>query len=370
MNSRLLVTLLLALALEGCTSQSADAEETNLDPGLQSVATSLAQAADKGGSGVVRITHRGKLLYENGFGSAACTHSEPVTTDHIFMIGSITKEYTRLLGFVLEEQGVISLDDAVADLLPDFRGPIGRVTVRQLMDHTGGLPDLIDRDGNPVAYTIEYDYEPLSRDELIRRAQQVELLWEPGENEQYSNLGYQMLAAIYEVATGDTYPELLQQHVFEPAGITSTGFWFTDIEDRKFADGCRPGDVRWGNPIDDAMWGDGGPSWNLIGAGGLLSTAEGLNQFFEGIRNNAYFDTDEQLETYKSSRMVFSESRQQRMMGPAGSNGIFNAVAVWLDRDEFNVVLLTNRADHPAEGGLIQEIFRAFPAEHFDGHGE
>jgi CubicO group peptidase (beta-lactamase class C family) len=281
------------------------------------------------------------------------------------MIGSITKEFTHVLGFVLEEKDVFSLDDTVSQVLTDFRGPIGRVTLQQLMDHTGGLPDIIDRSGGPIAYSVEYDYESVSRDELVDRAELAELISEPGHSEEYSNLGYQLLAAIYEVATGETYPDLLRRHVYGPAGINDTDFWFSDTEQRSFANGCRANNVHWGNPVGDKMWGESGPSWNLIGAGGLLSTAESLGRFFEGIGSGVYFDDPEQLEKYKSSRMVFSKSRQQRVMGPAGSNGIFNAVAYWADGDRFNVILMTNRADYLAENGLFQDILRLFPADSF-----
>ena len=155
------------------------------------------------------------------------------------MIGSITKEFTRVLGFALEEEGVFHLDDKVSGILPDFSGPIGQATLRQLLDHTGGLPDIIDQNGKPVSYTVDYDYRPVSRRELIARAMLAELLAKPGDREQYSNLGYQLLAAIYEVATGDTYPDLLRRYVYGPAKMEDTGFWFPDSEQRSFADSGR-----------------------------------------------------------------------------------------------------------------------------------
>lgn len=332
---------------------------------VRKVSERLDSAADEGASGILRIKYRDTLLVESGFGSASCSAVEDVTPNHVFMIGSITKEFTRVLGFVLEEKGVFSLDDTVSEVLPNFTGAIGKVTLRQLMDHTGGLPDLVDGSGRPVAYTVEYDYEPVSRDNLIARAGLAELVTEPGESEHYSNLGYQLLAAIYELATDKAYPDLLRRYVYGPAKMNDTDFWFSDSSQRVFADGCRAKDRHWGNPIDDKMWNESGPSWNLMGAGGLLSTAESLGLFFEGIGDGVYFEDPAQLEKYKVSRMVNSRSRQQRVMGPAGSNGIFDAVAFWADDDRFSVILMTNRADHAAEAGLIQDILALFPAAIF-----
>lgn len=356
-----LLALCLALLLTSC----ADASETDTDTRLAKVSDRLAQAASDGASGILRISLGGTVLLEEGFGSASCSEDEPVMPAHVFMIGSITKEFTRVLGFVLEEKDILSLDGTVSQILPEFHGPIGQVTLRQLLDHTGGLPNLIDQNGAPVSYTVEYDYKPVSRDELIARAEHAQLIAEPGVNEQYSNLGYQLLAALYEVAADETYPDLLRQFVYAPAQMQGTDFWFSDSQQRAFADGCLAGDEHWGNPIDENMWDEAGPSWNLIGAGGLLSTAESLGLFLEGIGSGVYFDDPVQLEKFKSSRLVFSDTRQQRVMGSGGSNGVFNAVAFWTDDDRFNVVLITNRADHMAEAGLIQDIVGFFPPESF-----
>jgi CubicO group peptidase (beta-lactamase class C family) len=356
-----LLSLCALFVADSRVAAANDAVSADLAAAIEKVSERLVVAAGEGASGVLRIHYGDAVLIESGFGSASCTTNEDVTSGHLFMIGSITKEFTRLLGYVLEEEGVLSLDSTVSDVLPGFRGPAGRVTLQQLMDHTGGLPDLVDRDGHAVRYTVEYDYEPVTRGELIARAGRAELLAEPGENEQYSNLGYQLLAAIYEVATGDTYPDLLRRYIYGPARMRDTDFRFPDSEQRAIADGCRADDEHWGNPIDDDMWGESGPSWNLMGAGGLLSTAESLGRFLEGIGDGVYFDDPAQLEKYKSSRMVFSKRRQQRVMGPAGSNGIFNAVAFWADDDRFAAILMTNRADHAAEDGLIQDILAYFP---------
>ena len=244
---------IVALLLCACAKPPADTAEPISDQRVALLREQLSAAAAEGASGVLRISHRGELLFEGGYGSASCAVDEPVTPAHVFMIGSITKELTRLLAYVLEEDGVLSLDDTVADHLSGFGGPIGGVTLRQLLDHTGGLPDLIDERGQAVPYTVEYDYIPVARDELIARAGLAELIFEPGHNEEYSNLGYQLLAAIYEIATGETFPNLLRRHVYEPAGMRNTGFWFTDEFPRTYADGCRENGVHWGNPVDDTM---------------------------------------------------------------------------------------------------------------------
>ena len=357
---RMLVAGCLTVGLMAC-SGAADVAAAAAEESIENrLVARIAQAERDGASGMLRIARDGRVVFQSGFGSASCRRHEPVTPAHLFMIGSITKEMTRVLGYILEEKGFLNLGMTVRDYVPDFSGDIGRVSIGQLLDHTGGLPDLIDASGQPVPYSIDYDYAPISRNELLDRAERTSLLFEPGSSEAYSNLGFQLLAAIYEVTTGISYAALLEQFIFEPAGMTDTGFWFNDNPARQFADGCLPGDQHWGNPIDDAMWDGNGPSWNLLGAGGLLSTAESLGRFFEALGKGDFFASAGQSEKYKESRMVYSDSREQRIMGPAGSNGIFNAVAFWADRSRFSVILMTNRADHQAEEGLVQDILGIF----------
>ncbi len=363
MRSRLGALIgLLALAVPAADAVPAD--EPAAFP-LEDVDGLLEAWEGKGASGVVYISRDGSTLYEKGFGSASCDAAEAVTPDHVFMIGSITKVLTGLLAYVLAERGVLDLSDPVGRYLPSLAagvgGELGAVTLQQLIDHTGGLPDLIDSQGRPVPYRVEYDYEPVSRDELVARASRAKLEFEPGSQTRYSNLGYQLLAAIFEVASGRSYEELLRQHVYEPAGMDATDFTFADARAMVFADGCLPGGRRWGNPVDDGMWGAEGPSWNLKGAGGLLSTARSLARLFDGIGDSVYFESQPAGEAYRSARLRYSERRHQNVMGPAGSNGIFNAVAVWLDGDRTSFVLLTNRADHQAENGMLRELLQLFP---------
>ena len=354
-----------AFLLAACIPISGEVDAAGESLYVARLAKRLSTAENDGASGILRVSSEGEVVFESGFGSASCSSVEQVTSSHVFMIGSITKEFTRVLGFVLEEKGYLSFGRTVKDYFPGFRGQIGRVTIGQLLHHTGGLPDLIDEAGEPVSYTVAYDYIPVDRDELLARVELAKLIFEPDEREEYSNLGFQLLAMVYEAVTDESYQDLLQHYVFEPAGMTGTSFWFEDNAKRTFADGCRAGSLRWGNPIDDTLWDSSGPSWNLIGAGGLLSTAESLSQFFDGIGDGVYFESPDQSEKYKADRMVYSESREQRVMGPAGSNGIFNAVAFWADRSKFNIVLMTNRADHLAEGGLFRDIIDIFPADYY-----
>lgn len=348
----ILVTTLLGAAVGGG------------DPIAESLESYFTQIEREGAAGVVLVAVGDDARYRRGFGSAECDGEPAMTADHLVMMGSITKELTQLLTYVLAEEEKLAFDDPIGKYFPRLPERVAAITVRQVVDHTAGLPDLVDADGHPVPYTVEYDYIPVSRDEMIARAGKTELLFEPGEREEYSNLGYNLLGALLEIAGGETYEELLATRIFEPAGMAHTGYFFPDWAELPFADGCRRG-ARWGSPLVDGMWGEGGPSWNLKAAGGLLTTVDDLARWL-GALGASRFLGPEMHRKYLDERLVHSKLFDQRVMGPAGSNGIFNAVAYWAESSDLRVVVVTTRSDFQAERERIARTVIRSAAEYVE----
>ena len=252
--------------------------------------------------------------------------------------------------------------DPIGKYFPTLPAAIASITVGQLVFHTAGLPDLIDAGGNPVPYSIEYDYVPVSRDEMLARTAKTRLIFSPGEREEYSNLGYNLLGALLEIASEETYEELLETRIFAPAEMTRTGYYFPDWKTLPFADGCRP-DSRWGSPLVDGMWTADGPSWNLKAAGGLLTTVDDLARWF-GALGAGRFLGPEMQSRYLDDRLVHSKLFDQRAMGPAGSNGIFNAVAYWAESSDLRVVVVTTHSGFQAERERIARTVIRTAAEY------
>jgi CubicO group peptidase (beta-lactamase class C family) len=317
------------------------------DPVAASLDVYLDRIASEGASGVALVAVGEEVKLRRGFGHADCAGEQVMTPDHLVLMGSITKELTQLLTYVLVEEEKLAFEDTIGSYFPTLPEPLAAITVRQLVDHTGGLPDLIDAEGEPVPYSVEYDYLPVTRDEMIARAGKSELLFAPGEREEYSNLGYGVLGALLEVASEENYETLLESRIFEPAGMSSTGYVFPDASSRPFAEGCR-GEVRWGSPLLDGMWGSEGPSWNLKAAGGLLTTVDDLSSWFSGLGAGLFLGEEMQAR-YLDERLAQSKLFEQRVMGPAGSNGIFNAVAYWAETSDLRVVVVTTNSTFQAE---------------------
>lgn len=170
----------------------------------------------------VSIVSAGRVCYSAGFGSAG--DSRPVTEETPFIIGSLSKSFTALAVMQLVEMGKLHLDDSVSVYLPWFQvaGSIaaGSITLRSLLNHTSGFSTydgrvlLSGRGGN----TLEQSVRDLAR---------VKLSSVPGVKYAYSNLNYLVLSLLIEVASGESYPDYIQRHIFDSLGMKQS---FTSYE--------------------------------------------------------------------------------------------------------------------------------------------
>ncbi len=170
----------------------------------------------------------------------------------------------------------------MTDPISKYLGPVPsdkrEITVHQLMTHTSGLKEALGG-----------DYEPVARDEMVAGALQSELVSPPGEEHHYSNLGYSLLAAIIEKESGTSYEEFLSEHLFEPAGMTATGYVLPDWPSDDVAVEYDEHDEAQGKPFEHA-WAEDGPYWNLRGNGGLLSTARDMYRWHVALAGDEVLD--------------------------------------------------------------------------------
>jgi N-acyl-D-amino-acid deacylase len=182
--------------------------------------------------GSLAVMRNGKLLYSRGFGYSDVAKKEPVQTDSLFRIASISKPFTAVAIMRLVEKGKLSLDDRVFDLLdiepfiekdtkPDPR--VKLITVRHCLQHTSGWDRGKSYDAMfipfRIARSMKIDCPPEMRD-IIRYMQGQPLDFSPGEQYAYSNLGYMILGRIIEKLTGVSYEEHMQKEILRPLGIT------------------------------------------------------------------------------------------------------------------------------------------------------
>lgn len=206
------------------------------------------------------ITDRSRLVYARGFGYADIGERDPVTTESLFRIASISKPVTAIAVLQLVEQNKLSLEDKVFDLL-DYEPhlPEGaevdkrqkEITIRHLLQHRGGW----DRDKSFDAMFKSTEFSkalgvtpPADPDTIIQVMLGKPLDFKPGDRYAYSNYGYCLLGRVIEKISDTSYEDFVRQNVLLPAGITSMRIGATRLEGRKEKE-VRYYDPRRGNSV-------------------------------------------------------------------------------------------------------------------------
>ena len=280
---RLTLATALVTALASAAAASAGEEitsptttgsyaEPNGDPRRQALDDLLHNRTEAGFRGVVLVSEGDEVVLHEAYGRRDPEQPEPMPRDAVFTLGSIAKPFTALLVLQLEEEGQLRVDDPIDRHLPDVPSDKQAITLHHLLTHSAGFPGALGE-----------DFDFIARDSFVDLAFGTPLLFEPGERYEYSNVGYSLLAAIVERRTGRPFEEVLRQRVLEPAGMRDTGFdpalWPTD----RLAHGGGPGG-RWGTVVE--RFGPRGPSWHLVGNGGLHSTASDMLRFHRALEGN------------------------------------------------------------------------------------
>lgn len=200
------------------------------------------------------ITDQGRLVYARGYGYADVNTRAPVIPSSLFRIASISKPITAVAVLQLVDQGQLSLDDKVFEIL-NFQPHLEDgaklddrqrdVTIRHLLQHRGGW----DRDKSfdamfravEFAQTLGVD-PPAAPDAVIRVMLGKPLDFDPGLRYAYSNYGYCLLGRVIEKLSGQPYEEYVKQHVLAPIGVTAMRIGATLLAGRA------AGEVRYYDP--------------------------------------------------------------------------------------------------------------------------
>ena len=174
--------------------------------------------ADSPGAAVV-VVKDSAVIYQHGYGSADLEHHVPITPQTTFDAASVAKQFTGMSVAMLVKQGRLSVDDDIrkyVTVVPDFGKTI---SIQNLLHHTSGL-----RDWPETLALSGIDWEgPITLDMILEMVQrQRELDFAPGEEYQYSNTGYNLLAAAVAKITGQSFRTWTDANLFQPLGMTHT----------------------------------------------------------------------------------------------------------------------------------------------------
>lgn len=173
----------------------------------------------------VAVSVGGNTVYSAGFGSLDGTDAQATDADTVYQWGSSTKMVTATALMQVWEQGLVDLDAPVSTYLDYFPADYG-ITVKHLLTHTGGLPEIWD-----VTHLISANGgEQLDPSEVAREyaASITALDFEPGSANRYSNFGFLLLGEIVHEVSGVPYVDYVRQHILQPLGMTHTDFVYSE----------------------------------------------------------------------------------------------------------------------------------------------
>jgi D-alanyl-D-alanine carboxypeptidase len=231
-------------------------------------------------AGAVLVAKQGKPIFAQAYGLADREHRSPNTLTTRFSLASLSKMFTAVALMQQVQAGKVALDDPLEKYLPDYPNKelAAKVTIGELLTNTGGTGDIWgpEFDQHRLELHTLQDYIHLYGNRALR--------FEPGSHYEYSNYGFILLGAVIEKVSGQSYSEYVHQHVFNPAGMTSTS---SGMEDRPIpnlsVEYTKMGATHW-IPISDAPINSG----SSAGAG--FSTVGDLLRFADALRLNKLLD--------------------------------------------------------------------------------
>ena len=144
----------------------------------------------------------------------------PATPHTVYRIGSITKQFTSASVMQLVESGQVELDESIGAYVPSLPARLHLVTVRQLLNHTSGIPSYTDVGPR----WLKRIGEPMTPDTLVAFTTTDPFNFPPGTNWRYNNTGYVILGMLLEKVTGKPYAQYLDERLFKPLGLTHTTY--------------------------------------------------------------------------------------------------------------------------------------------------
>lgn len=260
-------------------------------------------AAKEIAGAVTLVATPDEVVHLDATGNASLKPDEPMRTDSIFWIASMSKPVLGTLLLMLEEEGLLSVDDPVEKHLPEFKdlktveGKPARITIRHLLTHTSGLREITAeqaRDSRTLASVIPlYVAQPVS--------------FTPGSKWVYCQSGINTGGRIAEVVTGESLDKLLQRRLFGPLGMKDTTFYLTEKQLPRLAKSYRrteqgeleATDIRFLNGKSPTSV-DRFPAPN----GGLFSTASDYARFCQMVLRGGELDGKRYLKPESVQRMA------------------------------------------------------------------
>ena len=239
-------------------------------------------AMEGGPPGVIAVVQRGKQRKVHTFGVRNIKSGLPIRVDDRMRIASVAKAFSGAVALSLVSEGKLSLQDTIGERLRELLPEAWwEVTLRQLLNHTSGIPDLLSDPAVQKALQASPTKAP-PPEELLSLMEEVDLLFDPGSEYHYSNSDNIVVALMVEAATGTSYEDLLRELVYKPLGLRKTSLPRGTNLRKPFIHGYSQ------DPPEDVSE-DLAAGWAWA-SGGIVSTPADLNTFIRAYVGGKLFD--------------------------------------------------------------------------------
>jgi CubicO group peptidase (beta-lactamase class C family) len=285
---------------------------------LASLGRITHEAVDAGkiAGAITLVGRRGKVVYQDLYGSMDREAGKPMALDTIFRIYSMTKPIASVALMMLYEEGRFQLDDPASRYIPelrdqkvltggsaerpDLREPLRPASVRDHLMHTAGLPGLGTAAESPIARLYREAALPgitaqgATLRDLIVKLGRLPLAYDPGTRWEYG-ASTDVVAYLVEVLSGQRFDEFLKQRIFEPLGMTDTGFHVPESQLQRFAANYRAAENGLELSDAPATSAFARPQTYFSGVGGLVSTAADYTRFCRMLTSGGVLDGERVL---------------------------------------------------------------------------
>jgi CubicO group peptidase (beta-lactamase class C family) len=284
LTSIFLAVAFFALAIETRARAPSSSVDSQTDFIFSSVTQEIAP-------GLAVLVHKdGRTVFEKGYGVRDLRSNAKIDQHTNFRLASFTKQFTAMAVMMLVHDGKLRYDQTLTEIFPDFP-PYGKnITLRNLLNHTGGLPDYEDlMDAAEKAKGPFWSAEHQIQDDevLALLKKETKGKFAPGTSWSYSNSGYVVLGLIVAKASGQSYGDFLHTRVFAPLHMDHTIVYQkgkNEVTNRAF------GHAKEGGTLKET---DQSSTSATLGDGGIYSNLEDLAKWDDALRNHTLLSAQE-----------------------------------------------------------------------------
>ena len=350
----------------GYTLELKIVEPVATDPAKRADQLMYTYSGDDVPGGVIGVIRDGQLIFSKAYGMADLTYGIPFTVATPSNIGSVSKQFTAMAILLLEQEGKLSLDDDVRKHIPELPDLGKVVKIKNLLNHTNGFREVF----NLMPMTGWKGEDVLRREEVIEiLKRQEELQAAPGEEFNYNNSAFIMLAGIVERISGQTFPGYMEEHVFAPLGMNST---MVRTDPTTIVPGASQGYTR-----DSTGYTESGDLYAAYGAGGIYTTPGDFNKWMDNFSDPVVGGKDVvarlvTVDTLNSGDTMtyalgigVNEFKGLMCYSHGGADIAHRAFAMYFPAINAGVVAMSNNASFPA-GRIANTMAEAFFADELE----